>query len=155
MEFLIETIKAIGVWTWWVVAGILFLFELLAPGFFFLWLGVAAIIVAVAVLFVDISWQIQIASFAILSVVTLVASRKFFAPNAMESDQPNLNKRVMQYVGKTYVLDEAIVNGSGSLKIGDSMWRVTGPDLTAGTRVEVTGAEGSTLTVVASEDAGA
>ncbi len=153
MDFLFETLKSLGVWTWWVVAGILFLLELLAPGIFFLWLGVAAVIVAVAVLFVDISWQIQIAAFAVLSVVTLIASKRFFSPNALESDQPNLNKRVMQYVGKVYVLDEAIVNGSGSLKIGDSIWRISGPDMAAGTRVEVTGAEGSTLVVVASEDA--
>ena len=153
MGLLFETLKSLGVWTWWVAAGILFLLELLAPGIFFLWLGVAAVIVAVTVLVVDISWQIQIAAFAVLSVVTLIASKRFFSPNALESDQPNLNKRVMQYVGKVYVLDEAIVNGSGSLKIGDSIWRVRGPDMAAGTRVEVIGTEGATLTVEASQDA--
>ena len=153
MGLLFETLKSLGVWTWWVVAGVLFLLELLAPGIFFLWLGVAAVIVAVTVLVVDISWQIQIAAFAVLSVVTLIASKRFFSPNALESDQPNLNKRVMQYVGKVYVLDEAIVNGSGSLKIGDSIWRVRGPDMAAGTRVEVIGTEGATLTVEASQDA--
>lgn len=153
MGLLFETLKSLGVWTWWVVAGILFLLELLAPGIFFLWLGVAAVIVAVTVLFVDISWQIQIAAFAVLSVVTLIASKRFFSPNALESDQPNLNKRVMQYVGKVYVLDEAIVNGSGSLKIGDSIWRVRGPDMAAGTRVEVIGTEGATLIVEASQNA--
>ena len=153
MGLLFETLKSLGVWTWWVAAGILFLLELLAPGIFFLWLGVAAVIVAVTVLVVDISWQIQIAAFAVLSVVTLIASKRFFSPNALESDQPNLNKRVMQYVGKVYVLDEAIVNGSGSLKIGDSVWRVRGPDMAAGPRVEVIGTEGATLTVEASQDA--
>ena len=153
MGLLFETLKSLGVWTWWVAAGILFLLELLAPGIFFLWLGVAAVIVAVTVLVVDISWQIQIAAFAVLSVVTLIASKRFFSPNALESDQPNLNKRVMQYVGKVYVLDEAIVNGSGSLKIGDSIWRVRGPDMAAGTRVEVIGTEGATLTVEASQGA--
>ena len=85
----------------------------------------------------------------------LVISRRFFSPASIESDQPKLNKRVQQYVGRTFVLEEAIVNGRGSLRVGDSLWHVTGPDTSAGARVEVTGAEGATLTVApAGENSG-
>ncbi len=155
MDSVTEFVESLGIWTWWVVAGVLFLLELLAPGIFFLWLGTSAVIVAMAVLFIDISWQLQVAAFAILSVITLVVSRRFFSPGAITSDQPNLNKRVLQYVGKVYVLDEAIVNGRGSLRIGDTQWSVAGPDATAGTRVEVTGVEGATLSVIAAANPGA
>ena len=147
MDSLAELINDLGLWTWWVVAGILFLLELMAPGIFFLWLGTSAVIVAIAVQFFDISWQLQVAAFGVLSVVILVVSRRFFSPSSISTDQPKLNKRVLQYVGKTFVLDEAIVNGRGSLRVADSQWPITGPDAGAGTRVEVTGAEGATLTV--------
>lgn len=152
MDTLSHLVNNLGLWTWWVVAGILFLLELLAPGIFFLWLGTSAVIVAIAVQFFDISWQIQVAAFGVLSVVILVISRRFFSPTSIETDQPKLNKRVEQYVGKTFVLDEAIVNGRGSLRVGDSLWHVTGPDVSAGARVEVTGAEGATLTVAPAGD---
>lgn len=147
MDTLTELINGLGLWTWWVVAVILFLFELLVPGVFFLWLGTSAVIIAIAVQFFDISWQLQIAAFGVLSVVILVGSRRFFSPNSISTDQPKLNKRILQFVGKTFVLDEAIVNGKGALKVADSLWHVTGPDASAGTRVEVTGVEGATLTV--------
>lgn len=153
MESLVEILDLLGSWTWWIVAAALFILELLVPGVFFLWLGAAAVIVGCLTLLVDMSWQLQVAIFAILSVVTLVVSRRYFAPTATESDHPNLNKRVKQYVGQVYVLDEPIVNGRGALKIGDSIWHITGPDLAAGRNVVVTGAEGVTLTVAVAESA--
>ena len=152
MEPLLEILEFTGRWTWWVVAGVLLLLELLAPGVFFLWLGVAAMIVGTVVLFVDLSWQWQVASFAVLSIVTLFLSRRLFAPTAIDSDQPNLNKRIQLYIGKTYVLDEPVVNGQGRLKIGDSLWAIAGPDAAAGQKVTVTGIEGATLTVSKAHD---
>ncbi len=152
MEPLLEILEFTGRWTWWVVAGVLLLLELLAPGVFLLWFGVAAMIVGTAVLFLDLSWEWQVSLFAVLSILTLFLSRRFFAPSAISSDQPNLNKRVQHYIGKTYVLDEPITNGQGRLKIGDSLWAIAGPDLSAGQRVAVTGVEGATLTVTAIPD---
>ena len=149
-----EILDLLGNWTWWIVAAALFILELLVPGVFFLWLGAAAMIVGGLALFVDMSWQLQVATFAVLSVVTLVVSRRYFAPRSAGTDHPNLNKRVQQYVGQVYLLDEPIVNGRGALKIGDSIWRITGPDLAAGRKVVVTGAEGVILIVAAAESAG-
>ena len=77
MQELETIILALGGWTWWIVAVLLFLLELLAPGVFFLWLGIAAIVVGISTLLVDWSWQWQVASFAVLSLISLILSRMF------------------------------------------------------------------------------
>jgi inner membrane protein len=64
---------------------------------------------------------------------------------ALESDQPNLNRRINDYVGKSYVLDEAIINGRGRVKIDDTLWEVTGPDLPQGAWVTIVGVDGLRL----------
>lgn len=146
-----EILDLLGSWTWWIAAAVLFILELVVPGVFFLWFGAAALIVGSLALAFDMAWQVQVAIFAVLSVITLALSRRYFAPAAIVSDHPNLNKRVQQYVGQIYQLDEPIVNGRGALRIGDSIWHITGPDLAAGRTVVVTGAEGITLTVAAAD----
>ena len=65
----------------------------------------------------------------------------------VETDQPNLNRRGSQYVGRRIGLVTPIVNGRGRAKLGDSSWTVTGPDLPAGEIVEVVGVEGTVLEV--------
>lgn len=129
---------ALGQWTWWIVAALLFLLELLAPGVFFLWLGIAAVIVGLSTLIVDWSWQWQVASFAALSVISLILSRMFLANRPIDSDRPLLNRRAEQLVGREFVLDEELVRGAGRVRVEDTWWRVTGSDIAAGTRVRVT-----------------
>jgi membrane protein implicated in regulation of membrane protease activity len=63
------------------------------------------------------------------------------------SDQPQLNRRAEQHIGRRYVLDTAIVNGQGKARVGDSLWLVEGPELPAGAAIEVVAVDGSTLRV--------
>lgn len=71
----------------------------------------------------------------------------YFKGNGGKSDHPFLNKRSAKFVGDTYTLDEPIVNGKGRMKVGESWWRVEGPDLPAQTRVKVIAASGVVLKV--------
>ena len=66
-----------------------------------------------------------------------------------KSDQPHLNRRLQGFVGQSFVLDQAIVNGRGKLRIQDALWDVAGPDLPAGTRVSVMEVDGMQLKVMA------
>jgi len=68
-----------------------------------------------------------------------------------ESDEPLLNKRAQQYIGRVFTLDEPIVNGVGMVKVDDSSWRITGPDIDAGNKVKVIGEDGMSLKVEKSE----
>ena len=82
-----------------------------------------------------------------LSVISLVVSRVFFAGKQFASDRPNLNNRMMNYVGQRYVLDKPIVNGRGQLKLDDTLWEINGKDVEAGEWVRITGVDGSTFLV--------
>ena len=138
-----ELLEALGGWTWWIVAGLLLLAELTSPGIFFIWLAIAAGAVGIIVFFADIGWQLQIALWAILSVVFVMIAKPWLKRrNAIETDQPNLNRRMLNYVGRSFVLDEPIVNGQGRVKIEDTLWQVSGPDAPKGAWVRLTRVDG-------------
>jgi len=135
-------------WHWWVIGIVLLGIEILAPGFWFLWMAVAAGIVGAVLFFLpDTSWQWQVLLFAVLSVVSMIGWRAYQRRYPTESDQPNLNRRGAQYIGRVFTLDEAIVNGTGKIRVDDTTWKVTGGDQPTGAKVKVTGVEGTVLTV--------
>jgi len=136
-------------WFWWGVALVLFGLEALLPGSFMLWLGFAAVGTAVIDLLLPVMSPVaQWMLFAVLSLISVGAGWQYKKRNpVMASDQPLLNRRAAQLVGQVYVLESAIVDGRGRLKIGDAYWSATGPDLGVGSRVRVVAIEGTTLQV--------
>lgn len=139
---------ALGAWRWFVLGLLLLAGELIAPGTLLLWLGIAAVLVGLIAFAVDPGWQIELVAFAVLALVAAVGWWFFGRPdNAAASDQPMLNRRAERHVGKIFVLDTPIVHGDGRLRIDDTTWRVSGPDLAAGVRVKVMAVEGITLVV--------
>jgi inner membrane protein len=138
----------LGGWTWWVVAGVLLIAELAAPGVFFIWLALAAATLGVITLAVDISWQWQLTLFAVLSLAILMIAKPWLKwREARNSEQPNLNRRMLDFVGKSYVLDQPIVNGHGKIRINDTLWDATGPDSPKGHWVKVLRVDGLKLAV--------
>lgn len=139
--------------TEWFIAGlVLLLLEVFAPGAFLLWFGIAAMIVGSAVWLVPVlPWQVQIVAFALLSVGALVGYRAWRKRvPAAQVDQPLLNKRAEQLIGRVFILDQAIVNGRGKVKVGDALWTAIGEDMAVGTTVRVTGVREQMLEVVRS-----
>lgn len=143
--------RNLGPWSWWIVGLLLLAAELAAPGVFLIWIGVAALVVgAVSLLVWDLpvwSWQLQLLVFAVLSVVITLAGRRYFGRADAESDQPLLNRRGESLVGRTAVLAEPISNGRGRIRLDDTWWSVSGPDLPAGMKVRVAEWTGSELIV--------
>ncbi|MGB5949815.1 MAG: NfeD family protein [Parvibaculum sp.] len=142
-------LEEIGMWTWWVLAAVFGILELLVPGVFFIWLAAAAAVVGALLLVVDFPVTVQVALFAMLSVAAVWASRRYFSRHAIETDRPLLNQRAQSYVGRTFTLEQPIHNGRGKIRIGDTFWLVQGPDLPAGANVHVTGTESGILIVEA------
>ena len=134
---------------WWLLALVLIGAELMIPGFFMLWIGVAAAAMGLILMFLpELSFLPQAVLFVTLALISCYIYWRFVRAAVHErSDQPKLNRRAEQYVGRRYVLDTAIVNGRGKVKVGDSPWLAEGPELPAGTEVEVVGVDGSTLKV--------
>jgi len=139
-------------WHWWVLGLLLMALEAFAPGAFFLWMGVSALVLG-SVLFVlpgiAIEWQIFI--FAVLAVGSVVAWRRWRGQNNEPQLQTPLNDRARMYMGRTFTLDSPIVNGVGQLRVDDGQWRASGPDLDAGRKVIVIAVDGATLKVKAAD----
>lgn len=142
-----------GPWSWWVLGLILLAAELLLPGVFLVWIGLAAIAIGLVSLGLWQSaywpWEVQLIAFALLSMVFVIAGRRFYAGPAGASDEPLLNQRGASLVGRIATLGEPVRDGRGRLKIDDTFWPVKGADMPAGTRVRVTAADGATLSVEA------
>ncbi len=142
-------LQEIVFWHWIVLGMVLAILEMLAPGVFFLWLGTAAVATGVVLwLIPDLDWEYQILVFAVLAVAATVAGRLLWKRASAEaSDHPTLNRRGHQYIGRTFTLDEPVVNGFGKLRVDDTTWKVAGDDLPAGAQVRVTGVDGVVLKV--------
>ncbi|MCB1790274.1 MAG: NfeD family protein [Gammaproteobacteria bacterium] len=111
-------------------------------------MGISAVVLGLlAWLIPAMGWETQLMLFAILSLVSIVGWRVWQRRYPDESDQPSLNRRAEQYVGRVFVLETPIENGFGKVRVGDSLWRVEGPDAAAGSRVRVTSADGVVLVV--------
>jgi inner membrane protein len=137
-----------GPWFWFIVAGILLIGELLAPGIFLLWLGVAAALTGVVHLVFGWGLETETITFAILSIASVAASWRFVMTQRNKpSDQPNLNNRHANYIGRAVKLEHAIDHGRGKVRIDDTLWDVEGPDMAKGTSVRVTGVHDMNLVV--------
>lgn len=135
-------------WHWWILALALIIAETFLPGTFFLWMGVSALVLGVlSWLIPAMSWEIQLMLFAVLSLASIVGWRMYQRKHPDETDQPALNRRGEQYIDRVFVLETAIENGFGKVRVGDSLWRVKGGDAAAGTKVRVTAADGIVLVV--------
>jgi hypothetical protein len=137
-------------WNWLLVGLVLVIVEVLAPGTFFLWLGIAALGVAgVLVVFPELDWRFQWALFPLLSMGTIGAWWLISRHHDQDANAAGLllNRRGQQYVGRVFTLDRPIVNGQGRLRVDDSSWKIQGQDCPAATRVRVIGADGIVLQV--------
>ncbi|QBH04453.1 NfeD family protein [Xanthomonas oryzae] len=133
---------------WAVLALLLIAAETLVPGAFLLWMGIAAAAVCVLVLVLpDIALLVQIVAFVVLSFVSVQVYRTWFRGKGRESDRPLLNRRAEQLIGRRVLLDQAIDDGRGRVKVDDAFWVIAGPDLPAGTPVRIVGVDGMTLLV--------
>ena len=58
-----------------------------------------------------------------------------------------MNRRGEQYIGRNFTLEHPIVNGVGKIQVDDSIWKIRGEDCAVGTRVRVTGVDGTIMLV--------
>ena len=150
-----KLVADLGPWSWWLLAAILLVAELAAPGVFLIWIGAAALVVgALSLALWDMGfwgWQIQLLLFAALSVVFAIAGRRYYDRKHATTDEPFLNQREASLIGRTAALQEPITEGRGRIRLDDTWWPVQGTDQPAGTRVRIASAHGRTLTVERAE----
>ncbi|HTJ57414.1 MAG TPA: NfeD family protein [Devosiaceae bacterium] len=138
-----------GPWSWLIIGFVLLALELVLPGGVFVWLGTAAIVTALIRFVIPMDWAREVAVFGLLGILSVLFWLRFVRANGNESDRPLLNKRAERHVGEEIVLNEPITDGFGRVPIGDTIWRVAGPDLPAGRRIRIIGHDGPVLKVEA------
>ena len=145
-----ELFSSLGTWNWLIVGFILMALELLAPGVFLIWLGLAALLVGMLSFAITLSWQLQLLTFAVFAVAAVPLWRRVARSNSTVSrSNPFLNKRTEALIGRVFTLEKPIIDGTGTVRIDDTIWRVAGPDAPAGSRVKIVQADGASLTVAA------
>ena len=136
--------------TIWLSLGlILCIAEILAPGIFLLWLGIAALLTGLLALVLPVPIAAQLAAFAVLAVVSVFIGRRWTKSDAIASDDPLLNDRLARLIGQQVTVEDAIAGGRGRVRVGDSVWAATGADAPAGALVTITGSRDGVLEVAA------
>lgn len=135
-------------WHWFTAAVVFFILELILPTTFMMWTGLGAFFTGIVVfLNPELEWSMQLIVFAVFSVVSIVLGRKWLKRRPIQTDEPLLNRRAEQYLGRVVTLAEPLTNGVGHVSIDDTRWRIEGPELKAGDRIRVTAMNGSSLIV--------
>ncbi len=135
-------------WQWMLFAVVLAALETLLPGAIAIWFAAAAAFIGALIIVLPIPWQWQWIGFAVLGIVAMLWYLNYRQRHPDKDEQPNLNQRGVQYIGSELVLIEPIEQGTGKAKLGDGVWKVSGPEMPAGARVRVTGVNGTVLLVV-------
>jgi len=149
MEAVIQFLSALEYNDWLVVGFALLAFALIDATGVALWLGISAIVTALAVYLFPIRWEIQLVLFgtqAIVAVCLTVYRMKVRKANAPE---PTLNNIHSQLVGHEFVNSEDWPAGTtGRVNIGDSSWLAkSDSDIKAGEKVIVRNISGVTLII--------
>ena len=142
-----DILGAVEFWHWWVFAVVLIVLEIFAPTTVFLWMGVSAGFVGVALWLFPMGWEYQWLLFAVAAVVSAVAWRVYLTKHPTRTTRPTLNRRGEQLIGRSLTLSEPIIDGVGKVRINDTAWKIAGPDMPKGTRVTIAGVQGTVLRV--------
>src|SRR5579859_1580348 len=143
-----EMFSTLGTWNWLIFGFLLMALELAAPGIFLFWFGLSALLVGLLSFALHPSWQTQLLMFAVFAVAAVPIWRRLASnPGRASVSNPFLNRRAAALVGRVFTLEKPIIDGSGTVRIDDTIWRVAGPDTPAGSRVKVVQVDGANLTV--------
>jgi membrane protein implicated in regulation of membrane protease activity len=134
-------------WLWMIGGVMLLIAEIIAPGFFLIFIGAAALATGAFALLFDLGTSSQLALFALYALLAVMVGRRFYANANFDSDSPMLNDRSAQLIGKVVAVVSAIDEHGGRVRVGDSEWSARGGPAAPGDRVRITGVEGNCLKV--------
>ena len=134
-------------WLWLIGGVLLLILEVIAPGFFLVFLGAAAMATGLFTVLFGLGAAAQLALFALYAVIAMLVGRRFYANRTADSTDRLLNDRVGRLVGKMVTVVAAVDDHDGRVRVGDSEWSARGGPAAAGERVRVTGVDGNCLLV--------
>ncbi len=134
-------------WLWMIGGVLLLITEIVAPGFFLVFIGAAAIATGAFALMFDLGLPAQLALFALYSLVAVMIGRRVYGDSPPAAEDALLNDRSGRLIGRSVVVVETIDEHSGRVRVGDSEWSARGGPAQPGERVRITGIDGNCLQV--------
>jgi len=134
-------------WLWLIGGVVLLILEVIAPGFFLVFLGAAAVAAGLFTVLFGLGTASQLALFALYAVIAVLAGRRFYTNRASEGAGLSLNDPARRLVGKVVTVVAAVDEHEGRVRVGDGEWPARGGPAAVGERVRITGVEGNCLKV--------
>jgi membrane protein implicated in regulation of membrane protease activity len=133
----------------WLIGGVLLLIaELIAPGFFLVFIGGAAIATGLAAMVLPLGIALQLGLFAALAFLAVrIGGRRAYSMRFDYSADPLLNDRAKRLLGKIVVATQPIDAHNGRVRVGDSEWSARGGPALPGERVRIVDVDGNCLKV--------
>ena len=139
-------------YVWLGLAALLALAELFVPGVFLIWVAAAAAVTGILSLFIDLTFAGQLTLFGLSTIIAVLGGRRWYLTHIVESENPLLNNRSAQLVGRIVTVVETISATSGRVKVGDGEWPAKGQKMEKGTIAKVAEVEGGVLRLEPLED---
>jgi membrane protein implicated in regulation of membrane protease activity len=136
-----------GGWLWMIGGIVLLTAEILVPGVFLVWIGIAAVVTGLFALLLGVGLAGQLGLFALYSLLAVMAGRRFYAVTGIEHNDPGLNNPALRLIGRRVVVVTAVDEDSGRVRVGDSEWSARGGPAEPGEKVRITAVEGNRLIV--------
>jgi membrane protein implicated in regulation of membrane protease activity len=133
---------------WFIIGFILFLLEFAIPGLILFFFGIGAWIVAILLLFLDVSLNIQLVVFLVTSVVSVLLLRKWMK-KILWARKYSSDSIDDEFIGKTATAETAIAPGqNGKVSFKGSSWSARSEDvIIQGESVTIIGNESILLIV--------
>jgi membrane protein implicated in regulation of membrane protease activity len=151
MDQLVSFLSGMTYWHWMALGSVLLIVEIVTPTFYFLWFGIAAVLVGLLKLMMpDLTWQACITIFGALSIISTVVWHMVYKKGGTDGGEPDLNQRARRYLGRRAIAQDHFRNGRGAILLDDTRWQAVAEghaDIGPGASVEITGVDGATLKV--------
>lgn len=135
-------------WVWLAVAAVLLAIEVSTGSGWLLWPAACAAAVGVLALVLPTGLPVEIALFSVLTIAATYLARRFLRP-VLEGDGPDLNDPLLRLIGRDGQVLSTFENGLGRVFVDGKEWqaRLDGDPPAPGQRIQVLGVDGATLTV--------
>jgi len=134
-------------WLWMIGGVLLLITEIVAPGFFLVFIGAAALATGAFALMFGLGLPAQLALFALYSMVAVMIGRRVYGDSPPAAEDTMLNDRSARLIGRSVIVVEPVDDHGGRVRVGDSDWSARGGPAAAGERVRITGIDGNCLSV--------
>jgi membrane protein implicated in regulation of membrane protease activity len=134
-------------WIWAIGGLVLLIAEIVAPGFFLVFIGVAAIATGLFTLLFDLSLAPQFVLFVIYTALAVMVGKRYYAEPDHADQSFKLNDPSLRLMGKTVTVVDPVDDHGGRVRVGDGEWSARGGPAATGERVRVIAVEGNCLMV--------